>query len=197
MNLSCKLSTVVVLTMLLMPMTQAASLTAQNGGALAVSGFGGFSNEPGGFDVFRQTTFDSGLHYGAALAFRLSPGIAVRGEFASSSSSGQETGAVNETVDFDRTYYGMTVEARFPRGVVTPYVLGGGGFVTVHRQAPSLTYEFTELAGRAGAGISFPFSAFPLEAFGELSQWFYPRATTGEGVQRDTNLSVGLSLLAF
>jgi len=174
-----------------------APLAGQAPGALAVSGFGGFSNDPGGFDVFRESEFDSGFHFGGALGLRLAPNIGVRGEVAFASSNGFEAGVVNEDVTFDRSYYGFGLEVRFPGATVTPYLLGGGGFVTVSRRAPSLTYEFTELAGRAGAGVSYPFRGPPLEAFVEASQWFYARATTGEGLQRDLNVSLGLSLLLF
>lgn len=170
---------------------------AQNTSSLSLSAFGGISNDPGGFDVFRESDFDAGFHFGGSLGMRLAPNIAVRGDVAFSRSSGSEGGVVNEDVEFDRTYYGFALEGRFPLGTVTPYVLGGGGFVTVHRKAPALTYEFTELAGRAGLGVAYPFAGAPIEAFAEASQWFYPRATTGEGLQWDTNVSIGLSVIPF
>lgn len=162
--------------------------------ALALSGFGGFTTDPGGFDVFRQSEFDPGFHVGGSLAFRLAPRLAVRGDFALARSSGRESGAVNEDVQFDRSYYGVALEYRFPIGAFSPYVLGGGGMVAVDRQAPSLTYRFSEMAGRFGAGVAYPIGG-TLEAFAEASEWFYARATTGEGLQFDTKISVGMSFL--
>ncbi len=171
-------------------------LGAQDG-ALALSGFAGLSSDPGGFDVFRQSSFDAGMHYGGRLAMRLSPRVAVRGDIGFASNSGRESGAVNEDVTFDRTYYGFALEGRMPRGALAPYVFVGGGFVSLSRRAPSLTYEFTELAGRGGLGVSLAFAGTPLEAFGEVNQWVYARPTTGEGLQWDTSVNVGLSLIAF
>ena len=170
---------------------------SQNTNSLSLSAYGGMSNDPGGFDVFRESDFDAGFLFGGSLGMRLAPNIAVRGDVAFSRSDGFEGGVVNEDVEFDRRYYGFGLEARFPLETITPYLLGGGGFVTVHRKAPALTYEFTELAGRAGLGVAYPFAGAPIEAFAEASQWFYPRATTGEGLQWDTNVSIGLSFIPF
>jgi len=168
-------------------------LAAQEVNPIAISLYGGYATDPGGFDVFRNSSFDGGVSYGGSLGFRLAPNVGVRGDIAVAKSSGRETGAVNESVTFDRNYYGVAVEGRFPLAVVTPYILVGGGMVSVDRRAPSLTYYFSEMAGRAGAGLSFQLPGFPVEAFTEANQWIYERMTTGEGLQMDTILSVGIT----
>ena len=176
-------------------MSPLAAQVSQDGG-IALSGFGGFTTDPGGFDVFRDTEFDAAYHVGASLTFRLSPNVAVRGDVSKAWSSGRETTVLEgEVVDFNRIYYGGTVEARFPLSTLTPYLLAGGGMVSVDRTAPSRNYAFTELAGRVGAGLAYPFSGTSLEAFVEGSRWFYGRTSTGEGTQFDTSLSVGLTFV--
>ena len=165
-------------------------------GGIALSGFGGFTTDPGGFDVFRDTEFDAAYHIGATLTFRMSPNVAVRSDVSKAWSSGQETTVLaGEAVDFNRIYYGVAIEARFPVSRVTPYVIAGGGMVTVDRTAPSRNYKFSELAGRVGGGLAFPLSGSSFEAFVEGSKWFYGRTSTGEGTQFDTSLSVGLTFV--
>lgn len=162
---------------------------------MAVSAFGGFTTDPGGFDVFRESEFDAGANIGAALSFRLSPNLAIRGDIARAWSSGHEGGAVNEDVDFDRTYYGVSVEGRLPLSAVTPYVVGGGGLVNVDRSAPSNRYSFDTLGGRLGLGIAYPLRNAPIELFVEGNSWFYGRTSTGEGTQTDLSLSAGLTFI--
>ena len=172
-------------------------LMAQTPGTVvAFSGFGGFTTDPGGFDVFRDTEFDAAYHIGATLTFRMSPNVAVRSDVSKAWSSGQETTVLaGEGVDFNRIYYGVAVEARFPVSGVTPYLIAGGGMVTVDRTAPSRNYNFSELAGRVGGGLALPLSDSAFEAFVEGSKWFYGRTSTGEGTQYDTSLSVGLTFV--
>lgn len=160
---------------------------------VAISGLAGFTTDPGGFDVFRQTEFDAGMHAGGVLSFRLTPRLAVRGDLSRAWSSGQETGALTEPVEFDRTYYGVAIEARFPLGSVTPYGFGGGGMVSLDRSADMLSYEFTTFGGRLGAGVAHTITGAPLEIFVEGSGWFYQRETTGQGTQSDLLISGGIT----
>jgi len=183
---------VVVAVAVLGPLTP---LAAQQTRPLALSAFGGFTNDPTGFDVFRQSDFDQAYHFGGSLAFRLSANVGVRGDFALAKSSGHESGALDEDVQFDRTYYGAAIEARFPMGALTPYLLAGGGMVTVDRSAPNLTYAFSEMAGRLGGGVSLPLGGASWALFAEVSEWIYARATTGEGLQMDMNVSIGVSFV--
>ena len=162
---------------------------------LALSAFGGFTTDPGGFDVFRQTEFDAGAHLGGIVSFRLGENLAVRGDLTRAWSSGEESGVINEAVDFDRTYYGLAVEGRFPMSSVTPYILGGGGLVTVDRRAPSRNYNFDTFGGQLGAGLALPLSNSSIELFVEGTSWFYGRESTGEGTQTDLRLSGGITFV--
>jgi hypothetical protein len=172
-------------------------LMAQTSGTvLGFSGFGGFTTDPGGFDVFRDTKFDAAYHFGAALSFRMSPNVVARADVSKAYSTGEETTALaGEVVDFNRTYYGVAVEARFPVSGVTPYLLAGGGMVTVDRTAPSRNYKFSEVAGRLGGGLAVPLSDSSFEFFVEGSRWFYGRVSTGEGTQFDTSVTAGLTFV--
>lgn len=162
---------------------------------VALSAFGGFTTDPGGFDVFRQTEFDPGPNVGAAVAFRLSPNLAIRGDVARAFSSGQETGVLDESVDFDRTYFGVVLEGRLPLDAVTPYVQAGGGLVNVNRSAPSQRYSFDTLGGKLGLGIAYPLAGSPIELFVEGTSWFYGRTSTGEGTQTDVGVSGGVTFV--
>lgn len=172
--------------------TPAHSQTAEE---IAISGFGGLTTDPGGFDVFRQTEFDKAFHVGGTLSFRMSPHLAVRGDVSRAWSSGRESGAVSEPVDFDRTYYGVALEGRLPLDGITPYVLGGGGMVSVDRRAEMRTYQFTTLGGKVGGGLAHELSGAPVEVFVEGGGWFYDRVTTGQGLQFDTSVSGGITVL--
>lgn len=162
---------------------------------VALSAFGGFTTDPGGFDVFRQSEFDPGAHVGGVLAFRLSPNLAVRGDLARAWSSGREAGVLNEDIEFDRTYYGVALEGRLPLASVTPYVVAGGGLVNVDRVAPSRQYSFDTLGGKLGLGVAYPLSGPPLELFLEGSSWFYGRTSTGQGTQTDFAVSGGITFV--
>lgn len=168
---------------------------AQEEAAVAVSALGGFTTDPGGFDVFRQTEFDAGFHAGGSLALRLTENLAVRGGVVRAWSSGQETGGVTEPVDFDRTYYGVAVEGRTSLRPVTPYGFVGGGMVSVDRSADMLSYDFTTFGARVGAGVAHDLANSPLELFVEGSGWFYDRVTTGEGMQTDLLVSGGVTFV--
>lgn len=162
---------------------------------IALSAFGGFTTDPGGFDVFRQTEFDPGPSVGGAVAFRLSPHLAVRGDVTRAWSSGRETGVLDESVDFDRTYIGVALEGRFPLDAVTPYVQAGGGLVNVDRSAPSQQYSFDTLGGKLGLGLAYPLSGASIELFVEGTSWFYGRTSTGQGTQTDLAVSGGVTFV--
>ncbi len=176
------------------PVSPLAAQTSESG--VAISGFGGITTDPGGFDVFRDTEFGAAYHVGGSLTFRLGRNAGVRGDIAKAWSSGEETTVLaGEAVNFNRVYYGVGVELRFPLESVTPYLLVGGGMVSVDRTAPSRNYSFSEVAGRIGAGLAYRFPGSSIEAFLEGSGWSYERASTGEGRQLDTSVNVGLSFV--
>ena len=129
------------------------------------------------------------------MAFRLGPNLAVRGDIARAWSSGRETGVLDESVDFDRTYYGVALEGRLPLDAVTPYVLAGGGLVNVDRSAPSQRYSFDTFGGKLGLGVAYPVGGAPIELFVEGTSWFYGRTSTGQGTQTDFALSAGVTFV--
>lgn len=198
MNFTCRTWAGLAALVMVAFSASASPLMAQTSGtSLAFSGFGGFMTDPGGFDVFRDTEFAGARHMGGTLTFRMSPTVAVRTGVSKAWSTGEETGVLKgEAVDFNRTYYGAAVEARFPVSGVIPYLFGGGGMVTLDRTAPSRNYKFSEVAGHLGAGLAFPLGDDQsFEVFVEGSKWFYGRVSTGEGRQYDTGLSVGLTFV--
>lgn len=191
-----RLPTLVTLLAAIAFLVPTSPVEAQAGQAeLALSGFGGFATDPGGFDVFRQTEFDAGFHLGGTVSFRLSEHLAIRGGVIRTWSDGRETGVLDEAVDFERTYHGTAVEGRVPLGSLTPYGFAGAGMVSVDRSANDLSYDFTTLGGNVGSGVAYPFPGAPLELFVEGGGWFYERVSTGQGTQFDFLLSAGVTFV--
>ncbi|MBI4419367.1 MAG: hypothetical protein HY560_00950 [Gemmatimonadetes bacterium] len=162
-------------------------------GSLSVSAFAGLQNQPGGFDVFRSVDYGSGKFVGGGLTLGLFRGVAIRGDFAYALSSGQESGAVSEAVDLNRSYYGASVEFRLLTSMgVAPYLLAGGGVVKLRRTAPSYNFNLSESGALLGGGIAYHFPASPVSVFLQVTEWIYSRTSAG-GAQYDTAFGAGLT----
>ena len=130
-------------------------LSAQDDGesALILFGSAGFLNSPEDFDVFRDVAYDGGIQIGGGIGLQLYENVTVRGDFAWVRNSGREAAPVNEDVDFSRVYSGASLEVSLPLDSgVSPYVFGGGGFVSLDRDAPDYAYDVTEGAGSSEGG---------------------------------------------
>tara|TARA_Y100000590_G_scaffold167706_1_gene191895 strand:- start:4956 stop:5600 length:645 start_codon:yes stop_codon:yes gene_type:complete len=180
-------------------------------GSLSLHLQGGISTDPAGFDAFRNTTFGIAPAIGGGFTYVLYPNIAIRGDFHYSPKRGNEKccdpwtpgdgqgvtvpgnpGSIDEPVDLNRNYYGMSVVFRFPQERFVPYLKGGAGFVDIVRDAYRYQYDFAEFGAQLGAGVSVPI-AENVAIFADATRWIYARVGTGEGDQHDTLLSVGLS----
>lgn len=162
-------------------------------GALRIHGVAGMQNEPAGFDVFRTVDYGAGRLVGGGLSLNLLTNLAVRADFGHAMASGQETGAIDERVKLNRSYYGAALEFRLPLGSgITPYVLGGGGLVRLRRSAPSYQFALTETGAQFGAGIAYQLRDSPVSIFLQATEWIYNRTSAG-GTQYDTSLGLGLS----
>jgi hypothetical protein len=161
-------------------------------GTISVAGFAGLQNQPGGFDVFRPVQYDAAKLVGGSLILGLFPALSIRGDFAVALSSGQEGAPINESVDLNRSYIGVSLELTLPnRSGFAPYVFGGGGVVKLRRTAPSYNFDLTESGALFGGGFAYRFADSPFSAFLQVTEWVYPRTSVG-GTQFDTAFGAGL-----
>lgn len=170
-----------------------APLEAQEDGALRLFVSGGMQTSPDSYDSFRPVEYDSGLQFGGGIALVLSETFAVRGEMAKGSNSGFEAGVLNEDVEMDRSYYGVSAELTLPVAMaVSPYALIGAGMVHIDRDGPSYTFAVTEVTGQVGAGLRVPVGLAATSAFVQGTTWVYANSSTDEW-QVDPVLSLGLA----
>ena len=190
--------TVVLVLVLAAP---ASSQSTEVVGRLSVHAQVGMTSDPGGFDVFRETTFDMGAQVGGGFTYVLFPNIAFRGDFTYAPNTGSENcceatgnpGAVVEDVNFDRKYGSLSLQIRFPVGAAVPYLRVGGGFVNLYRFGEDYEFEFAEFATSLAAGLELRLGDSPVALFVDAAEWIYPRTSTGFGSQYDTQINVGLS----
>lgn len=164
---------------------------AQDDGTVGVMLFTGAQNTPAAFDVFRSTDYDMGVRIGGGLVVDIDQYVGVRGTFGYTSNSGQETGPVTGAIDFQRQYFSAELQLKYPvTPSLSPYLLAGGGLVSVSRESPDYTYDMTEGAATFGLGASYRIRE-SLSLFAEGKGWIYTRQTVGE-TQLDRALDVGL-----
>lgn len=184
-----------IFTPLLMLLLAASPLAAQDASSIIVFGLAGLQNSPADYDAFRSVDYSSGYHVGGGLAIRLYEHVAVRGDFAFASSDGEDNseGAIGESVTFDRSYYGASLELRYPLSAgFTPFAFGGGGLVKVNRDASNYGFDFSEAAALVGVGSFYDLGGSPASIFVQGTGWLYQRQTVG-GTQFDTVVSAGLA----
>lgn len=172
-------------------LTPPADASAQE--ELSLYAFGGLGNTPGEFDVVRQVDYGSSPMLGAGFSYALGPLLSLRGDVGWVRNTGDETELVQESVEFTRVYYTAKLQLSYElEGGLQPYAYGGGGVVSVERDAQSYGYDFNEVAGTLGIGVHYGLPDSPLGVFAEGEGWFYNRNTT-EGSQFDKAALAGIS----
>ena len=96
---------------------------------------------------------------------------------------------------FNRYLYDADLQIRRSFNGLTPYVFFGAGGVTVQRDDRRHSLgSFTKLAGKFGAGLSYPIPRSHASLYIETSGWVYPWDRYGfDKVQLDMTLSLGIS----
>ncbi len=169
-------------------------LSAQDEGESALILFGsvGFLNSPQEFDVFRDVSYDGGIQVGGGIGLQLYENVTIRGDFAWVKNAGREGAPVNEDVDFQRMYSGASLEVSLPLDSgLAPYVFGGGGFVSLDRQASDYAYDVTESAGLLGGGLRYTPPGSSVQFFAQGAAWMYSNHAVTE-LQTDLVLSAGI-----
>ncbi len=98
-----------------------------------------------------------------------------------------------EDVSLDRTYASTSLQIRFPMGAAVPYVRTGVSFINLSRFGEDYEYEFMEFGTQLAGGLEYRFGDSPVALFVDAAEWIYPRVSTGDGTQFDTQINVGLS----
>lgn len=169
----------------------AAPAAAQEAGTFHVFVTGGLQTSPASFDSFRPVEYDAGMQFGGGISLKLNDVFALRGEVLKGSNSGFEAGVLNEDIEFDRTYYGVALEASTALGPLMPFAYAGGGYVDIERTGPSYGFSLIEAAAQGGLGVRLPLGATGVSAFGQAAVWAYPNTSTGDA-QVDPLVSVGV-----
>lgn len=165
---------------------------AQEEAALDLYVFSGYQNTPDGFDVERNVDYSNGLRAGGGVGVEFSDYLSLRGDFAYTSTTGRETGLVEEDVDFSRVYGAIRLQLAYPVSRnFSPYAFAGGGLVHNARTADSYSFDVTDSGALFGAGFRYRIPDSRFSIFADSEGWVYPRSTVGQ-TQFDKMLNVGL-----
>lgn len=140
----------------------------------------------------KTAKFKTGFNLGGSLGYDINDMLSIRGTYTYGRS---DTDGTSFPTGFgknaNRQYYGAEIKLSTP-GPISPYLLAGGGAVTVK---PEVAASFTKPAGKAGVGIDIQIPGTTVSVFGEGTGWFYKFDQFGfDKTQFDLAWSAGLSL---
>jgi opacity protein-like surface antigen len=146
----------------------------------------------------KTADFKTGFNVGGSLGFQFNPVVALRGTYTFGRSESRGTALPASLVagtKTNRQYYGAELQLSAPvAGGISPYLLVGGGAVTIKPDTTPSQDSFTKPAGKAGVGINFNVPATGLSVFVEGTGWFYQFDKLGfDKNQFDLAWSAGLS----
>jgi opacity protein-like surface antigen len=147
--------------------TSGAVISVQGGGLTSVTDL----NEA------KTADFKTGFNLGGSLGYEFNPNLALRGTYTFGRSESRGTAlpaAIKTGTKLNRQFYGAELQLKAPiTGGITPYLLAGGGAVTIKPDTTPSQDSFTKPAGKAGVGISFDIPASNVSVFAEGTGWFY------------------------
>lgn len=187
------LSVAAVATLTLAVPAYAQSGSPSTGATIAVQG-GGLTSVADLNDA-KSADFKTGFNVGGSLGYDFNPFLGVRATYTYGRSEARGTAlptAFPVGTKTNRQYYGAELTVSAP-GPISPYLLVGGGAVTIKPDTTPSTDSFTKPAGKAGVGVSF---ALPsnVSVFAEGSGWVYKFDEFGfDKTQFDLTWSAGLS----
>jgi opacity protein-like surface antigen len=146
----------------------------------------------------KTADFKTGFNVGGSLGYEFNPNVSLRGTytFGRADSRGTALPAVIVAgTKTNRHYYGAELKLSAPlTGGFTPYLLAGGGAVTIKPDTTPSQDSFTKPAGKAGVGISLDVPSSSVSVFVEGTGWFYKFEQYGfDKSQFDLVWSAGLS----
>jgi opacity protein-like surface antigen len=160
---------------LAVPAYAQSSGSSDAGAVIAVQG-GGLTSATDLNDA-KTADFKTGYNVGGSLGYQFNLIFALRGTYTYGRSESRGTGlpaALAAGTKTNRQYYGAELQLRAPvAGGVSPYLLLGGGAVTIKPDTTPSQDSFTKPAGKAGVGINFEIPDSSVSIFAEGTGWFY------------------------
>jgi len=181
---------------LAVPAYAQSSAQTSTGAVISVQG-GGLTSVTDLNDA-KTADFKTGFNVGGSLGYQFNPIVALRGTYTFGRSESRGTGlpaTLKEGTKTNRQYYGAELQLRAPvAGGISPYLLVGGGAVTIKPDTTPSQDSFTKPAGKAGVGINFEIPASNVSVFAEGTGWFYSFDKLGfDKTQFDLAWSAGLT----
>ena len=181
---------------LAVPAYAQSSATTPSGVVVSVQG-GGLSSVADLNDA-KTADFKTGFNVGGSLGYEFNPNLALRGTYTFGRSESRGTAlpaAIKAGTKTNRQFYGAELQLKAPlTGGITPYLLAGGGAVTIKPDTTPSQDSFTKPAGKAGVGVSFEIPNSNVSIFGEGTGWFYKFDQFGfDKTQFDLAWSAGLT----
>jgi Outer membrane protein beta-barrel domain len=138
-----------------------------------------FSVRSGGFnaltnlDAATATNFKKvGYNVGATAGMDLQRYVGVRVDFTVAQNQ-LRTGGVNTGNHLNRFFYDAAVQLQYPTAIgLEPYVLAGGGAVTLHQNGANVSNK-TRGAGTFGLGVHYAIPGTGFGVFAEGQGWVY------------------------
>ena len=132
-------------------------------------GFNGLAN----LDAATSTNLKkAGYNVGATVGVELQRYIAVRGDFTFAQNQ-LRSGGVNTGNHLNRFFYDAAVQLQYPNSSgFEPYLLAGGGAVTLHENGAHVSSKTTG-AGTFGLGINYAIPGTGFGVFAEGQGWVY------------------------
>jgi len=195
-KLTLAAATVATLALAVPVYAQSSGSSSNTGVVVAVQG-GGLTSVTDLNDA-KTADFKTGFNVGGAIGYQFTPIVALRGTYtygrAESRGSAFPASLVAGT-QTNRQYYGAELQLSAPvAGGIAPYLLVGGGAVTIKPDTTPSQDSFTKPAGKAGVGINFNVPDTGVSIFAEGSGWFYQFDKFGfDKTQFDLVWSAGLS----
>jgi opacity protein-like surface antigen len=168
----------------------------------------------GGFSALTDVTregldFGTGYSLGGGLGYQINRYLAIRASFnyaraelETSSGTPAPDPYRLEGRDFSKYFYGGDLQIRYPgRTGWAPYLLLGGGAVTVDMPSDTRVKDFTKPAGKVGAGLGYTFPGSGASVFAEYDGWVYkwdnnslldPTVVNRDRTQWDSTWSAGV-----
>jgi len=102
---------------------------------------------------------DIGYNVSGGIGYQVDRNFAIRANlsYARAQADARSIPSIDGE-DFDRFFYGVDVQMRYPTDSgLAPYAVVGGGAVTVRADPTTVHPTFTRAAGKVGAGLSYDF----------------------------------------
>jgi opacity protein-like surface antigen len=190
--ITLSVAAVATLTLAVPAYAQSGSSTSA-GATIAVQG-GGLTSVTDLNDA-KSADFKTGFNVGGSLGYDFNPYLGLRATYTFGRAEARGAAlpaAFPVGTKTNRQYYGAELKLSAP-GPISPYLLVGGGAVTIKPDTTPSSDSFTKPAGKAGVGVSF---ALPsnVSVFAEGSGWLYKFEEFGfDKAQFDLTWSAGLS----